>query len=250
MYVCRFKGAALSNGSSVSQQSPSWNFTSEENRSSSSLSPLSDRYSHRNCPNYHHRSCRDCVSHPQNRLQPYQSNSHRSLSRHDPRQIGYFHDRKSEGKRSKSSHSPRDTPSNSLLLNTLLNDEIALVTITRHQRLLKRELAKQKQLAAELEEAKRKTQQLLEEKKKMEQKVEHAENVHKEMESVPPREPFKVTEEGKWEAPSNSSSSHQRHHRSLSSNKKRHRHRKVRGEKQSSESEENQNSEARHRRGS
>ncbi|BHF69476.1 FERM, ARHGEF and pleckstrin domain-containing protein 1 [Sparganum proliferum] len=73
-----------------------------------------------------------------------------------------------EREESKKSRNQISETTDASLLKSILTDELALETIGRQQKLLKRELAKQRKLAAELAEAKRQTQRLLAEKARLE----------------------------------------------------------------------------------
>ncbi|KAL5107566.1 FERM ARHGEF and pleckstrin domain-containing protein 2 [Taenia crassiceps] len=231
-------GAAVSADSSVSQPSSSSDMSSDEEPSFSSLSPSPECYSRRRRPRHHHHACHECISRSQGHLQSYVSSSHRVLSRHHQQNRGYHQGQKSEGKRSKSSHSSRSVRPDSVLLKTFFNDELALETIARQQKLLKRELAKQKQLAAELEEAKRRTQRLLEEEVNMEKKVEESTKTEEEQ----ARE--SIRNGGKRDLSPFASSSHRGHNRSSSSGRRHHHHHKSRRHRrQPSYSDEERNSE-------
>ncbi|KAH9280348.1 putative ferm, rhogef and pleckstrin domain-containing protein [Echinococcus granulosus] len=236
-------GAALSVDSSVSQPSTSSNMSSDEEPSFSSTSPSPEYYSHRRQPRHHHHTCHECISRSQGHLQSYVGSSHRIISRHHQRNRNYHQDQKSEGKRSKSSRSSRGVRPDPMLLKTFFDDEIALETIARQQKLLKRELAKQKQLAAALEEAKRRTQQLLQEEANVEKKVEEPAKIKEEQEGEVPRKG------GKREFSSPAGSPHRGHHRSSSSGRRHHHHRKSRRHRrQPSYSEEERNSEEEHKK--
>ncbi|VDN99154.1 unnamed protein product [Rodentolepis nana] len=232
-------GAAVSDKSSLSQLSSSSDLSSDTDHSFSSMSTSPERYSHHRHPHHHYHACPECVSRSQGHLQSYLSGgggSHRSLSRHIQRHSAYFQEHKTEGKRSKSSHSSRSggRHPDSSLLKSLINDEIALETISRQQKLLKKELEKQKKLAAELEEAKRLTQKLLEEKVRMEKQIEEPKKrSYEEEEEADAKSSLKenqrVDEEKnkkkKEESPVPSTSHHREgHHRSSSSGKRHHHH--------------------------
>uniref|UniRef100_A0A5K3EU01 FERM domain-containing protein n=2 Tax=Mesocestoides corti TaxID=53468 RepID=A0A5K3EU01_MESCO len=220
-------GAMQSNESSLTGRSSPTDLSSDGEANSSSVSPVPE-YS-RQRKHHHHHPCHECAFRSHGHLHAFASSSHRSLSRQHHQRHGDFHDKKSSGKRSKSSHSSREMRPDSVLLKTLINDEIALETIAHQQKLLKRELAKQKQLAAELEEAKRRTQQLLEENSQLEKKI-----------VVLPKKEEKEKESGvkeqEGEVISTAGSSHREHHRS-SSGRRRHHHRRNKHRQHSSESE-------------
>ncbi|VDM30498.1 unnamed protein product [Hydatigera taeniaeformis] len=236
-------GAAVSADSSVSQPSSSSDISSEDEPSFSSLSASPECFLRRRRPHHHHHACHECISRSQGHLQSYVSSSHRILSRHHQQNRGYRQDQKFEGKRSKSSHSYRGGRPDSMLLKRFFNDEIALETIARQQKLLKRELAKQKQLAAELEEAKRRTQRLLEEDVNMEKKIEEPTKREEGQEKEPSRNG------GKRDFSPFASFSHRGHHRSSSSGRRHHRHHKSRRHRrQPSYSDEEKNSEEEHKK--
>lgn len=226
------QGAILSNASSISQQSSDSDQCSSE-EGSSILSPHEQFMCHdcvspdvtleRYLSHHYHRYMGSTKSH---RQLHESSQQHRSLSRHSQNK-GKMKD-KGGSQRSKSSHTLTNVgKTDSELLKSIFSDELALETINRQQKMLKRELAKQQKLAAELAEARRQTQLLLEEKAKFERlQSELPSKVEvNEMMIAQPRSKSKLLEKDEIETNSASKSKKETQHHSKKHKSHNHHHR-------------------------